>query len=89
MNKRNLSLRTQIKELYKQRESISYGNSEYQRITKEIEILSLQIETDYHWSTSIGFYVSIIAMIAACLVAYPVVESFINKDEIKTITINK
>ena len=77
MKTRNADIRSQIKALYASRHGMSYGSIDYQRITKEIEVLSLQLDTDHHWSASPGFVVAIIAAVAGCIAAYPVVRSWL------------
>lgn len=79
MPSKNTTIRHQIKELYSQRIGHSYESLEYKRITREIEILSLQIESEHHWSATPGFWVSFVAMIAACIAAYPIVFEYVNK----------
>ena len=76
-SERNKKLREQIEALEKQREGMSQGNIDYSRITEDIKALALQLEPEHHWSTVPLFWVSVVAMVAACIAAIPVVHSFL------------
>lgn len=78
MPSHNKPLRQQIKDLYCERQGLSYESQKYKRITKDIEILALQIESEHHWSATPSFWVAVMAMVAACIAAYPVVVSFLS-----------
>ena len=75
----NKSIRLKIKDLDRQRENVSYESVTYHRLTREIEILALQLEAEHHWSTTPGFWVMVVAMVAACIAAYPVVQPLLTE----------
>lgn len=72
MSVTNATIRKRIADLEKEREGMSYGSIDYPRITAEIHALALQLKPEPHWSTTPGFWVAVVAMVAACVAAYPV-----------------
>lgn len=69
---KNDAIRRQIADLEKQREGMSYGSVDYPRITADINSLALQLKAEHHWSAAPGFWVAVVAMVAACVAAYSV-----------------
>jgi len=55
---------------------MSHGSIDYPRITADIQSLAAQLEPEHHWTTTPTFWVAFVAMLAACVAAYPVVRSF-------------
>jgi len=80
MSAKNAGLRKRIEALESQRLSMSFGSIDYPRITAEIESIAAQLEPEHHWTTTPTFWVAVVAMLAACIAAYPVVQSFL-KDQ--------
>lgn len=78
MNNRNAELRKQIAELEKQLVGMSHGHIDRPRIVEDIKARALQLEPEHHWSVVPLFWVSVVAMIAACIAAYPIVTEWLS-----------
>ncbi len=77
MQPRNAELREKIAELEKQLVGMSHGSVERPRIIEDIKALALQLEPEHHWSVVPLFWVSVVAMIAACIAAYPIASAWL------------
>jgi hypothetical protein len=66
----NRDIRKRIESLEQERVGMSYGHVDYLRITADIQSLALQLKAEPHWSTVPSFWVSVVAMISACIAAY-------------------
>lgn len=72
MSPRNAEIRERIGVLEKQLEGMSIGDVDRPRIVEDIKTHALQLESEHHWSVVPLFWVSVVAMFAACVAAYPI-----------------
>lgn len=72
MPKKSL-LEMSLSELEEYRKTLSFESFAYARATEQLTLLRLQQASQPHWSVIPMFWVAVIAAIAGCIAAYPVV----------------